>query len=143
MLRRRAALIFIALLALGDAVALLDYKTQARQTLAQAAKTLAATRSAVAGLRADTRALLGNASGVLKRLAQASRQRAAAWQVIVQSLRTRNAASQTGAGANESLDGLRALQLQAWYPLDIVARKLPIHDFAGSSARFPCDQRLR
>ena len=64
-----------------------DSRSQAKQCLASAGKTMSATRSAVAGLRTETGSLLADAAGVMKRLSETSRRRASAWQGILHTLR--------------------------------------------------------
>jgi len=56
-----------------------ESKAQTRQALAEAGKVVTQTKEAVAGLRMETGRVLADATGVMKRLSEASRQRAAGW----------------------------------------------------------------
>jgi hypothetical protein len=60
-----------------------ESKAQTRQALAEAGKVMAQTKKAVAGLRMETGRVLADATGVMKRLSEASRQRAAGWRNIL------------------------------------------------------------
>jgi hypothetical protein len=60
-----------------------ESKAQTRQTLAEAGKVMAQTKVAVAGLRTETGRVLADAAGVMRRLSEASRQRAAGWRSIL------------------------------------------------------------
>ena len=60
-----------------------ESKAQTRQALAEAGKVMAQTKEAVAGLKMETGRVLADATGVMKRLSEASRQRAAGWRNIL------------------------------------------------------------
>ena len=63
-----------------------ESKAQTRQALAEAGKVMAQTKVAVAGLRTETGRVLADATGVMRRLSNASRQRASGWQSILHML---------------------------------------------------------
>ena len=60
-----------------------DSKAQTRQTMDAAGKTVAQTKQAVNGLKAQTTRVLEDAAGVLKQLSDASHRRATAWRDIL------------------------------------------------------------
>jgi hypothetical protein len=81
-----------------------ESRSQARHVLAEAGKTMSATRSAVAGLKTETGRVMSEASAVMHKLASASRNRAGAWRGIVSSLRTcaRPATVNCGSGTSQT-----------------------------------------
>jgi ElaB/YqjD/DUF883 family membrane-anchored ribosome-binding protein len=64
----------------------IESKSQAREVLTQAGAAIAQTKVAVAGVKAQTGRILADATGVMKQLSEASRQRAVAWRDILHSL---------------------------------------------------------
>lgn len=60
-----------------------ESKAQTRQALAEAGKVMAQTKVAVAGLKTETSRVLADATGVMRRLSEASRERAAGWRNIL------------------------------------------------------------
>jgi hypothetical protein len=63
-----------------------ESKARTRATLAQAGRTMADTKVAVAGLKTETGQVLADAMGVMKQISESSRQRAADWRNILHML---------------------------------------------------------
>jgi hypothetical protein len=67
------------------------------ESKAQARKVMAQTRTAVAGLKAETGRVLAEATGVMQRLCTSSRQRAAGWRDVLSTVRGNGRRAPAGA----------------------------------------------